>query len=251
VRAEADGFVLRLLAEDGTRVHRGDPLLETDDPLLRTRARLLAARVRELEARLAALRFLDRARADVTRKELAAAREALEVVRERLASLVIPSPANGRFVVPEAADLPGRFLRRGEVIGWVAEDAETVVRVVVGQDDIALVRERTRAVEVALADWNTTPVAATVIREVPAAFDELPNRALGASGGGPFAVDPRDPQGLRTLEKVFQLDLALPPEHAGRLVGRRVYVRFDHGYDALARQLYRAGRQLFLSRFAV
>ena len=54
-----------------------------------------------------------------------------------------------------------------------------------------------------------------------------------------FTLDPSDAGGLRTLEKVFQLDLeiagALP---SGRL-GTRVHVRFDHGSEPLADQWFR------------
>ena len=41
VRAGTDGFVVRLLAPDGTTVRRDEPLIETADPLLPTRVRLL------------------------------------------------------------------------------------------------------------------------------------------------------------------------------------------------------------------
>jgi putative peptide zinc metalloprotease protein len=105
--------------------------------------------------------------------------------------------------------------------------------------------------EAALADWDVVAIPAQVIREVPAAGDQLPDRALGSSGGGSFAVDPRDPEGLKTLEKVFQLDLVLPPQPTGHLLGRRADVRFDHGSEVIALQFYRSGRQLFLRRFGI
>jgi putative peptide zinc metalloprotease protein len=251
VRAGADGFLVRLLAPEGSRVRRGTPLVESEDPLLETQVRLLSARVSGLEAQLRAQEPENRAMADATKRELASLRAQLARARERLDSLVIHSPGDGVFVVPEARDLPGRFVQRGETLGYVANRSQSVLRVVVGQDDIGLVRERTRDVEVALATWDAKPVPARIVRAVPAASEQLPTRALGGSGGGTLPVDPRDPTGLRTMEKVFEYDLALPDEGWGRFIGQRVYVRFDHGYEALGRQLYRAGRQLFLSRFGI
>ena len=47
--------------------------------------------------------------------------------------------------------------------------------------------------------------------------------------GSPFAVDPRSEEGLRTLENVFQLELALAKHPPLESIGTRVYVRFDHG----------------------
>jgi len=251
LRAETDGFVLEILATPGQPVRAGQELIRTEDPLLQTQVRLMAARVAELEAQLASLQFVDRARADATRKDLESSRRTLEVGRERLASLTVKSPHAGRLVIPRAGDLPGRFLKRGEVIGWVAESRDTLVRVVVSQDDIGLVRDRTVYAEAMLSDWGAAPMDARVVREVPAGSDRLPNRALGAAGGGRFAIDPRDQEALTTLEKIFQLDLHLAGHVGHPFVGQRVFVRFDHGREALAAQLFRSIRQLFLSRFGV
>jgi len=54
---------------------------------------------------------------------------------------------------------------------------------------------------------------------------------------------------VRAAEQVFEVELTLPVEV--RHIGERVYVRFDHGSEPLARQWYRRFRQLFLKRFNV
>ena len=66
-----------------------------------------------------------------------------------------------------------------------------------------------------------------------------------------LAVDPLDPDGLRALESLFQLDLNLPQEVKDPHIGGRVYVRFEHGSMPLALQWYRSLRQLFLRKFYV
>ena len=56
------------------------------------------------------------------------------------------------------------------------------------------------------------------------------------------------------LLAIDQFSISRPgkPAQQGILnVGGRVYVRFDHGSEALAAQWYRQGRQLFLARFNV
>ena len=87
--------------------------------------------------------------------------------------------------------------------------------------------------------------------EVPAGSDRLPTRALGTTAGGSFAVDPMDPEGTRTLERVFQFDLALPANTMIPAAGERVYVRFDHDAEPLAQRGYRAFRRLFLRELGV
>jgi len=187
----------------------------------------------------------------MVREEMASVAANLERARQREAELTIRSPANGRFVAPNAADLPGRFITKGQLVAYVVEPKELTARVAVGQDDIAQVRQRTRSVEVMLAGWGASPVPAQIRREVPGASRQLPTAALGSAGGGPFAVDPRDNQGVTALTRVFQLELALPAELRSSYLGARVFVRFDHGFEPVGFQVYRALRQLLLRQFDV
>jgi putative peptide zinc metalloprotease protein len=251
VLAASDGFIARLLVQDGSLVGQGDPLVQGEAPFLGTRVKLLASRLDELRAHLNEVQFTNLTQAEVVRKEMESVHADLARARELLDALTVYSPADGRFVVPNASDLPGRFVNRGDLIGYVVAPSALTVRVAVGQEDIGLVRERTHDVEVVLDSWDATPKPAVINREVPAATDRLPNAALGAAGGGKFYVDPQDPKGLRTINKVFQFDLAVREQQLVGYVGSRVQVRFDHGSEPLAYRWYRSLTQLLLSRFGV
>jgi putative peptide zinc metalloprotease protein len=251
VRAGADGFIDRLIAPADAEVRRGQPLMRAEEPFLATRATVFRAQVAELEAKYDALMPTDRVQAAMVREELAAARANLARALEREAELTLRSPANGRFIVPNAADLAGRFITKGQLVGYVVEPRELTARVALVQDDIAMVRQDTRSVEVMLAAWGSRPVPARIRRELPGASLQLPTAVLGTSGGGPIAVDPRDQKGVTALRQVFQLELTLPGEVRTEYLGSRVYVRFDHGYEPAGVQLYRAARRLLLRQFNV
>ena len=251
VRAGTECFVERLLVPVDSNVVRGQPLIEAQDPFLLTRVAVLKAQLQELSAQYDAMVVQDRVQAAMIREEMASVTGNLERAREREAELIIRSPANGRFVVPNAADLPGRFVTKGQLLAYVIEPRDLTARVAIGQDDIALVRQRTRSVEVMLSDWGANPVSAQVRREVPGASRQLPTAALGSAGGGPFAVDPHDNQGVTALSRVFQLELALPAELRSSYLGARVFVRFYHGLEPVGFQLYRALRQLLLRKLDV
>ena len=244
VRAGTECFVERLLVPVDSNVVRGQPLIEAQDPFLLTRVAVLKAQLQELSAQYDAMVVQDRVQAAMIREEMASVAGNLERAREREAELIIRSPANGRFVVPNAADLPGRFVTKGQLLAYVIEPRDLMARVAIGQDDIALVRQRTRSVEVMLSDWGANPVSAQVRREVPTA-------ALGSAGGGLFAIDPHDNQGVTALNRVFQLELALPAELRSSYMGARVFVRFDHGLEPVGFQVYRALRQLLLRKLDV
>ncbi len=248
VRAGADGFVVRLLAEPGATVTAGQALLHTRDPGIRAELAELSARVRELEARRASERRRDLVQAQILDDELTAARAALARARERAGEEIVRSPSAGRFVVPRAEELLGRFVEQGQELGWVVGDSLATARVVVAQDDVHFVRNETRSVEVRLASRIAEVLQGRVQREVPAASDRLPTAALGGAHGGPFTVDPMDAEATLTLEKVFQFDVALPERVASREIGTRVHVRFHHGWEPLAGRVGRGIRRLFLGQ---
>jgi putative peptide zinc metalloprotease protein len=251
VRAGADGFIERLLAPVDSEVRRGQPLVQAEEPFLATRVAVLNAQLEELSAKYDALVPTDRVQAAMVREQIIAAEANLRRAREREAELVFSSSASGRFIVPNAADLPGRFVKQGQLVGYVVEPRELTARVALAQDDIAMVRQSTRGVEVMLADWGSPAVPARIRREVPGASLQLPTAALGSAGGGPIAVDPRDKQGVTALKQVFQLELTLPGEVRSEYLGARVFVRFNHGWEPAGFQLYRAFRRLLLRQFNV
>jgi putative peptide zinc metalloprotease protein len=251
VRAGTDCFARELLAEPNTEVRPGDPLIACEDPLLRSRAKVLEARLEELEALYASQWREERVAAKVTREEIRTVEGDLADVRERLDELRFRSPAAGRFVVPKAEDLPGRFLRKGETVAYVLHPDALTIRAAVPQSDIGLVRARTQEVEVRLANQLENVYRVSVAREVPGGSDRLPSAVLSKAGGGVFDIDPRDEQGNKTFERIFEYDLRLPEAAQRSPVGTRAYVRFDHGTEPLARQWYRSLRQVFLGRFGV
>jgi len=251
VRAGADGFVEKLLAKPGSRVEPGDPLMECSDPLLPAQIRVLESKLQELQATYDAQIIADRVKADITKEEMQHITGKLRDAKEREAELTIRSPARGVFIVPVPQDLPGRYAKRGELLGYVLDPSAVTARVVVYQADVDLVRCQTRGVQVRLPENIPETVSANVLREVPAATDQLPGRALTQEGGGGIAVDPRDRLGIKAFQKLFLFDIELPSFRGLYNVGGRLYVRFDHGYEPLVYRWYREIRQVFLRRFNV
>ena len=154
-------------------------------------------------------------------------------------------------MIPNSHNLPGRFAEQGALLGYIMGASESTVVVVVGQADIALVREQTRSVEIRLAGHLDSPFKTTIKREIPAASDHLPSPVLGTTGGGTIPVNPADPNGLQTLSKMFQFEIVLPFQNEAIRIGERAYVLFDHGTEPLAMQWYRSLRKLFLRQFHV
>jgi putative peptide zinc metalloprotease protein len=248
----AAGFIQRLDAKPGERVTAGMPLVRSVDPSLDAQIRLLRARVEELEAVYGNEFVADRARAEIVREQLVHERASLERALDRARGLVVRAQSDGIFTVAQPEDLPGRFHRQGEVVGFVLGSADPIVRVVVEQAMVDVVGLSTRSVEFRLADEVSRVIPGRIVRQVPGGTDTAPSKALLAGAGGQIAADPRDPHGRKTLQRIFEIDVQ-PLQPLGRkpAYGQRVFVRFDMEPTPLGTQLYRVVRRLFLTHFDV
>lgn len=251
VRATVDGFLSRIVANPDQIVRRGDLLIETEDPELDARTHVLQAQLAELEARYNSAILTKRVQAEVINEQKVQIAEALDLAYKRQAELKVRSPADGRFIIQDAKNALGRYAQRGDVLAYVTEDTATTVRVVVPQAEGDLVRKATRSVEIRPVDRIGHEISARIAHEVPAATDELPSMTLSLQGGGKIGIDPGRTSEPHSLEKLFVLDLAIPPGEEPSYLGGRVYVRFDHPPEPLANQWYRAVRRAFLKKFNV
>jgi putative peptide zinc metalloprotease protein len=251
IRAGADCEVVEVLAPVEETVAEDDPLLRGVDPFLESEIEVYQARLAELYARYNAQPLHERVKRKMLTEEIELVKGDLQQAEESLEKLLVRSPAQGNFVLIDARNLPGRFVKKGELLGYIVAEHRPTIRAVVSQTDIGLVRKRVSGVEVKLAEQPNRSLKARIKRIVPAAALELPSAALGTAGGGVVPIDTTDPDGLRALESLFQLDLSLPKEVKDPHIGGRVYVRFEHGSMPLALQWYRSLRQLFLRKFYV
>jgi putative peptide zinc metalloprotease protein len=249
VHSGASGFVARVDATPNSEVSEGQVLLTLEDPILLARRRVLEAEVRQLDLVYAAQRTQDVVRAELTRQRREVSEAGLARIEEEIERLTIRAPTSGRFILPRPTDLEGRFVERGSVVGYVVEPQETRLRVVLLQDEIDPVRSKNEGVAVRIAGRLDEIHPVVTLREVPAAGYSLPTKALSTDGGGRVFLDPRDPSGMRTLQSVFQLELVVPGSEAADYIGRRAWVRFDHGAEPLPGRWYRAVRQVFLREF--
>jgi putative peptide zinc metalloprotease protein len=251
VRARVDGFITRVEAGSGQQVARDDLLILCSDPELATRVAALQAELIRLEARYVAAVATNRVQAEILQQQVVHARYALDLSRRRLAETAVRSPLDGTFIVVDAPNLPGRFAHRGDLLAYVVPDAATTVRVVVSQADADQVRQRVHSVSVRSVDRVGAVLPARVLREVPAATDQLPGMALSLQGGGKIGLDPSQEGDARALHKQFVFDLQLNGGDRLGNLGSRVYVRFEHPAEPLAQQWMRTVRTLFLKKFNV
>ncbi len=251
VRAGTAGFVVRVLATPNALVKKGDALVRIEDPQHDTKVEVLETERAEFSLRLLSVPLEDRVQRQVLREQLERVEGKLAAMREQARRQTIRAQNPGRFVLPAASDLPGRFVPRGTQLGYVLDDLPPLVRVLVDQDDIDPVRESVEFVDVRFFEHPEMVVSARIERETPAAVENTPSQALATLAGGDIALDPTDPESARLLERMFQIELTLAQSPPTSTVGGRVLVRFDHGRRALGPRVARRLRQIFLRQLDV
>lgn len=251
VRAGSNGFVDEFLVKPGTRVAKGDALVRSSEPALEAQLRLSEARVAELEASYSAEFVQDRAKSGILREQMESERAALDRIRERAQGLTARANTDGVFIAPEADNMPGRYFRKGELLGYVIEKGHPLARVMVAQDAVDMVRLDTDQVTVRHVHRPDMVAEGRIVRRTSAGIEYLPSRALSTEGGGQITTDPRDQKGVKMMQRMFQFDIELADDADAAFFGERVYVRFNHEMEPLALQWYRGIRLLFLSRFNV
>jgi putative peptide zinc metalloprotease protein len=250
LHAQENGFFHAWMAAPEQAVRRDQPVYLLDNPQLQAELAVDQAKLDQAQARYDADAFIDPVKAQVSGRQLREAREVLERAELRAARLIGHAGGDGRLIAATPQDMPGHYYKKGELLGYVLTPRDLMVRVVVQQDDIDLVHQRLHGVQLRLADALGEVRASSVVRSFPGAVEELPTAALGLNGGGTIPTNPNDSNGLKTLQRVFIVDVALPAGSAPPF-GERVHVRFDHGSESLARQGLRRLRQVFLGHFGV
>ena len=253
LRAGADGFVSRVVLPIGAPVAPGDAVIETVEPSLQARFVEQEARVAEAEARLDAA-WPHPAEAGRLGEELQRERAAQDRLADEAARLTLRPAAAGVLMLDRAADLPGRFLRHGDVVGHVIGAYTPYVKVVVAQDEADRVRSQTRGVEVRLPQAPADTLQGRLIRAVPKASQELPSAALGHGGGGTIVTDPREPNGTKAMQTVFEFEVELPvlrDDASHTFLGSRAYVSFEHAPEPVGWRWLRRLRTQLLSQFRV
>ncbi len=245
LRAQSEGFVQKLLIADQTRVQKGDAILQMDDPVLRSDRLRAQARLDALEANYQLALSKSSSETAPLKDDIERLKQEIERYETRIALLTLRAGATGTLALARAADLAGAYLAKGTVVGHVIEPGKTVVRAVLTQSDVGLVRDQTTKIEVRLAEHNFEPRTASIMNQTPASTRELPSAALSDKGGGTFVTDPSDEHGLQLQLPIFVVDVQLNDEQLKR-IGGRAWVLFDHGSQPLAFQWARSIRQVFL-----
>jgi putative peptide zinc metalloprotease protein len=261
IRAAAPGWVERIEVDSNTEVRASSAVLQLDQPLLKAQLGAQEARVALAQAKLRASWLTEPAKGEQLQQDLRAEQAALSYLQGRIGNTQVLAAAHGTLWWQQEADLLGRYVKQGEVMGFVGaspsdpEPSPAIVRFVLQPDVAALFESQPARPSVSMRPtWSTHSMPMTLVRSTPQLTRTLPSTALGKPAGGPIAVDPSDSNGTNAVEAWALMDAQPASDHARlvdlqRHLGARVWVRIDHPWEPWAWRHARALRRAFLSQF--
>ena len=255
VRTNTSGFITKIFINTESMVVKGEKIAILEDPTLQTREKILKAKLQDLNAQYKANWANDRVQTKIIKEQILSLQASIEKTKTEIESLVIRSPESGKIIIPGSHDLNGKYLKKGDFIAYIVPSSRISGRVVIQQKNMGLLDNINR-VDVMLSGDMSSTIPATITQIIPKIQYQLPNAALGTNGGGNLPTDPLDKTGLKSMEKIQQIEITLNTGDdfnidTTQFIGKRIYVRFDHGTSPLIQQWYKSLQQLFLRRFSV
>jgi len=251
LRAETSGIAGPVLLNTSTNIKQNSTVIEIEDLSLNTEVIVLLAKLKELNTQFRAELDDNYIKAEEIKEKMFVVAEELKYAQKKQRAMTIKSRKAGTLLIPNAADLPGKFIQQGDIIGYVIDDSPPIIRVVIKQTDIGQIQKQVDKVMIRLINQPDRLFSATIKRQMPEATNTLPSAALSTINGGQIQTDSNDSEQLTTQEKIFHIDLEYSPLITSPEIGQRVYVRFEHPFEPLATQWYRSIRQVFLRQFNV
>jgi len=246
---EVDGTVHGLLAEPGSSVQAGQPLVQLDNPELELKLADVRARLQETRARL--LDAMSSSTADIKslQKRMDALNERLNKLLKDHGKLRVCARHQGIWVAPGVRDSVGQQLPAGSPLGIVVDSSAFEFAATVLQVDADTVFvQAPRGAEIRLFSAVGTAIPVRQLRIVPGGSRALPSVALGWGAGGDLAVFPDKPD--QATEPFFELRADIVPTAGVSLVhGMSGKMRFDLKPEPLLPRWLRRLRQLLQKRY--
>ncbi len=249
--AAREGEIAQLYVQPGDAVQQGELLMRLDAPDINTQRAVINAKLAAVSVEHKAAHQINPAHARNLQADINALQAELADIDNRLGQLDIRAALDGVFALEKNMNVPGRRVTQGQRLAYIVNSEQLVVRAVLTQQRIERLQAGVTDVKVRLAHQFSRPMAASLTRQTPAASFELPSPALAYDGRRGIAVASHDTDGLRTLERVFHIELTLPASARVPGIGGRAYVTLQHEPESIGQRWWRSTRQLFLKQFTV
>lgn len=190
VRAEVPGFTRRTLHAEGTWVRAGDVLVELENDAVAEALLGSQSRVESSRAHLDALRAQNAALFNQERVRQGAYQLDYDRWREKLATLLIKAPREGRLVAGLDDRDVGRYVEPGQAVAVLVSGAWQVEALLTAAELDAAAPRESGVVEFRTPAAPRRTYSGVITRIRPAGSPRVDEIALTPDGGGEILVEP-------------------------------------------------------------
>lgn len=230
--------------EFGEKVSSGDLLFSLDPMLEQSNISLHRAELTLLETDF----FSAIRRREINQdfdSEREAKEEKLKSLKEKITSFELKSNQSGILVPADVYQVESRWVKKGQVVAYVINRDETVIRAVISQDHLEAIEQGVEKVEVVFSGQPFEIYTAKLKRVLPRASKELPHPALAIENGGKFIASLSNDGEKFIVEKEVVILEFETEKFITANVGERAYVRIVFGETTIYESLRRTVYQIF------
>ena len=254
--APFDGRILRAGMGHGQLVQAGQSLMAMDEASLRLDMEQTEMERNELWVLERQALTGKMAEIHVVRKQIEAKTQRLQDLKERLDSLDIKAPHEGRFVSVESREKVGAWVQQGTELGHVIDThAPFEMVAVVSQERAREIFDAGQGrLRVRLVGQSDETLAIDQLVVLPYQRNRLPSAALGWMGGGDMPVSAQDSKGETSAEDFFEVRarvVTTPEQHVALVSGIKGVLCIDMPSRSLYSRLEESVRQLIQKRYFV
>lgn len=265
ITVQENCFFVRWHVDAAEQVSQNQPLLSCESEELQADLAVVLAQYKEVNARRRSA-YDDPVQLKVLDEEMIQLKNSIDELEVRSERLTLKASVAGTLMLPHYADLNGQWLRRGQVIGYIAAVDQFTINAMLPEHLVEQVRSDVNAVNIrgssdvytqysstdssSDSSSDSTGLKPTDIKwtVVPSSSRELASPALAIDGGGVIAMDPTKEN--QAIENYFPVELKIRQLQLP-YVNERVYLQFSHQDEPIGFRLYRTVRRTFLTYFDV
>lgn len=244
IRSQEEGFVSKILKHPLALVNKNDPIILLDNFLLTTEKNKLMGKREEIKAMLMKNTHSNYTKSENLKNKYHQVKVALEKVEKDMNQLSISSKESGRLILMNQQDLIGRYIKKGDIIGYIQDNQSPTIQVAIPQSDFDIINDSIKDVKIKFNKYSQNEFSAKIINPRINITNTLPSASLGNEGGGAIKTT-TDKSGIKTQENIFVVELSFPTLEQHSLLGKRVYVKLYHNDKTLADQLLIKIKKLF------
>ncbi len=255
IKATQAGYVSDTSASDQHAVDSGTVVVTLLDPLLEAQIQTQISLTAGLKNQwVQSLSGTDPSMNGAYLEALNQARRKLTFLRENQRKLLINSPTAGQIkLIHYEQDLPGRFIKAGDLIGVVRQMGDLRLRAALNEDQANRLRQSRKvsaSAQASVSSGKRALIAANLVSVTPDAIATLPSAALAEQSGGQIPTE-AGKDGLVPTRPTYLAELTVSAEDQPAWVaGQRVWVRLDFGTSSILSQGLRAFGQMINTRMA-